>query len=176
MDPETGLVWKRTLAKLVIMNGAPNSSGNRHQDGEFDGTWRLIVDLGDFLEMKADDSEPYLSAKKGAMAVDAEDSAARSGEIGERDETMSCHPRSEMSLVEGACSRQMQFYRIISGGPEKETRVMTPVFSTSSVVLAMNGRAAGSPAGPGRAPSPFVHERRGRGVSAVFDIQLSSAV
>lgn len=162
------------------MNGAPNSSGDRHQDGEFDGRWRLIVDLGDFLDLKAADySEPYLLAAKGEMAADAEESTAArlSGVIGERDETLSCHPRSEEdSVAEGTCSRRMQFYRIVSGGPEKETRVTTPVFSTSSAVLAMNGRAAGSPTGPGRTLSPFVHERRGRGVSAVFDIQLSSAI
>ena len=185
-DPETGLVWRCTFAKLVVMDGTPNSPGNRHQDGEFGGDWRLIVDLGDFLNSDHKDASGRCSGGRGSAgpgeAGGAESSAlSTSREYPAVSSALSTgeHPATAIMSSGSASSRRMHFYRIVSGGPVsagKEARVVTPVFSTAATVLAMNGRAAGSPARlTGTSRSPFVHERSGRGVSAVFDLTLCSA-
>ena len=129
-----------TLEKLVITTAAANSLANRHQDGEFLGDWRVIVDLPVNVSLIED---------------------------AENDDPSNQH-------------RSMQFFRILppvakgnrSQNTTKETRKLTPdpIFSTSSAIVAMNERAAGAPEGRKRTESPFVHERRGRGISVVFDL------
>ena len=185
------LVWRCTLAKLVVMDGTPNSPGNRHQDGEFGGDWRLIVDLGDFLYSDHKDAPGRIITSGGGSVAGAAGGAASSSDLstaaGVHPAVPSLSPaagdRPEATVSSSgssgsAASRWMHFYCIASGGPAagKEARVVTPVVSTAATVLAMHGRAAGSPPRlSGTSRSPFVHERSGRGVSAVFDLSLCSS-
>lgn len=172
-------VLRCTLTKLVVTTRADNTAANRHQDGEFLGDWRVVIDLPlipDDGHTAEGDSAAATSGYE-ADLMQSSSSSSRDGwscKLGDR----------ELKAEETArVSRCMHFYRIVDAlntGADAEAAVVTkanrkltpcPVLSTPLVIVAMNERAAGAPEGLPRTRSPFVHERTGMGVSAVFDLK-----